>query len=82
MMGLPNCREAALRLSTEYAQAGGRRRGWTLRLHLWMCRSCRRYERYLAWMGRNLSVAVAAGAPRLTSIQRERIREALRGAMR
>jgi len=82
MMGLPSCREVTLRLSTEYALAGSRRRAWAIRLHLWMCRSCRRYESYLAWMGRNLSVAVAAAAPRLSSVQRERIREALRGAMR
>ena len=45
-----NCKETSLLLS----QARDRRLNWTerlgVRMHLWICRQCRRYERQLDWL--------------------------------
>lgn len=44
------CKETSLLMS----QARDRRLAWSellgVRLHLWICRQCRRYERQLAWL--------------------------------
>ena len=46
------CREASFLVS----QSRDRRLRWSerlaLRLHLWICDQCRRYERHVAWLGR------------------------------
>lgn len=76
MMGLPNCREVAFLLSSEYARPRGGRRSLKIRAHLLICGACRCYERYLAWMRDNLPRAAGHGA-RLSQAQHNRIREAL-----
>ena len=78
MMGLPNCRQTAFQLSREYAQSNGRERGWGVRVHLFICGACRRYEDYLAWMHRNIPKALGdVQSARLSQAQRARIRQAL-----
>lgn len=78
MMGLPCCRDVAHELSREQdTPAAGRR--WRLRLHLLMCRHCRRYARQLAWLQQALRLArTDARSGRLSAEARERIRERLR----
>jgi hypothetical protein len=79
MMGLPNCREVAARLSREQDDPGIARRGMGLRLHLLMCPHCRRYGQQLGWIRANIRYALAhAGPMSLSANARERIRERLK----
>lgn len=79
MMGLPNCREVAALLSREQDYTAPTPRSLSLRLHLLICRHCRRYERQLTWL-RRLFVRARANpvAPRLPVHARARIRKCLR----
>jgi|GEM_PF-1744847 len=54
MMGLPTCREVAAQLSREQDAAEPTPHRLSLRLHLMMCRHCRRYERQLVWLRQSL----------------------------
>lgn len=79
MMGLPSCREVAAQLSQEQDAAKPVHRRLTLRVHLMMCRHCRRYERQLAWLRRSFVRVRADNATlRLPALARERIRSRLR----
>jgi hypothetical protein len=79
MMGLPSCREVATLLSREQDDAAPTPRSLSLRLHLLMCRNCRRYERHLAWLRRSfIRVRANPVAPSLSSRARARIRKRLR----
>ena len=82
MMGLPNCREVAFQLSNEYARPQKSGRGLGMRLHLLICGACRRYQRYLAWMHRNMPrVLSEAPGANLSQAQYERIRQVLQEQM-
>lgn len=79
MMGLPNCREAALLLSEEHDRPEGQPRTFSVRLHLLMCSACRRYARQLEWLQRTLHRFESPQGPAaLPSATRERILERLR----
>lgn len=77
-----NCKDASHLISERQERPLGVRERWGLRLHLWMCISCRRFERQLALMRQALrklgqrAEADAAGTD-LPPAVRERIRKAL-----
>lgn len=77
MMGLPSCQDVARELSREQdAPTTGRRIG--LKMHLMMCRHCRRYARQLAWLQHALgSARTDSTPPRLSPEARARIRDQL-----
>lgn len=78
MMGMPSCREVAQRLSREQDELnrGGSR--LALRMHLLMCRHCRRYDKQLQWLRANLRRALTrASRSRLSPAARDRIRDRL-----
>lgn len=78
-----SCKETSLLMS----QARDRRLSWSerfgVRLHLWICRQCRRYERQLAWL--NGLAGYLERAPEetleegteLSAAARQRIRDAI-----
>ncbi|MDA3920089.1 MAG: hypothetical protein PF501_05345 [Salinisphaera sp.] len=79
MMGLPSCREVAALLSREQDDTAPTPRSLSLRLHLLMCRHCRRYERQLTWLRRSfIRVRANPVAPKLPAHTRARIRKRLR----
>lgn len=79
MMGLPTCREVAAQLSREQDTAQPTPRRLSLRLHLMMCRHCRRYERQLAWLRQSLiRVRTDNAEPKLPARAQARIRAQLR----
>lgn len=79
MMGLPTCREVALQLSKEQDDAQPMRRRLSLRVHLMMCRHCRRYDQQLAWLRRSfMRVGAGNATPKLSVRARARIRRRLR----
>ncbi len=76
------CKDASHLLSEGQERPLGLQERWGLRLHLWMCVSCRRFERQLAMIRqamRSLRGRAAAEAPDagLTPEAQERIRRAL-----
>lgn len=81
-MKMLNCKDASHLISEREERPLGFRERWGLRLHLWMCISCRRFERQLALMRQALrklgqrTEADAAGTD-LPPEARERIRKAL-----
>lgn len=78
MMGLPTCREIAAQLSREQDAAEPTPHRLSLRLHLMMCRHCRRYERQLVWLRQSLTRARADNTPpRLSASAQKRIHKRL-----
>lgn len=76
------CRQASQLVSESQERALGRRERWGLRLHLWMCVSCRRFERQIRLLRRALRRLARldeseAQGPDLTPEARERIRKTL-----
>lgn len=79
MMGLPTCREVAAQLSREQEAAEPTPHRLSLRLHLMMCRHCRRYERQLVWLRQSLIHVRADDAePKLPARAQAHIRARLR----
>ncbi|MCO5762342.1 MAG: zf-HC2 domain-containing protein [Gammaproteobacteria bacterium] len=77
------CKDASHLLSESQERQLSPRERWGLRLHLWMCVSCRRLERQLAFMHRAMRslrrrAESEANAAELPVAARERIRRALR----
>jgi predicted anti-sigma-YlaC factor YlaD len=73
------CKDASHLLSERLERKLSRRERWSLRLHLWICANCRRFERHLALLRRalrQLGEADAAGGD-LPVDARNRIRHAL-----
>lgn len=75
------CKDASRLISENQDRHLGLRERWGLRLHLWLCEGCRRFERQLAFMrqalgklGRHAEEAVGTDFP---PEARERIRAAL-----
>jgi len=81
-MNMLTCKDASRLISERQDRPLGFRERLSLRMHLWMCVSCRRFERQLALMRQALrlpprrAVDDAQGAD-LTPEARERIRKAL-----
>ncbi len=81
-MKMLTCKDASHLISERQERPLGFRERWGLRMHLWICANCRRFERQLALMRKALSElgrraeAEAQGAD-LTPEARERIRKAL-----
>ncbi|MCW8874986.1 MAG: zf-HC2 domain-containing protein [Gammaproteobacteria bacterium] len=78
------CRQASQLVSESQERALGRRERWGLRLHLWICVSCRRFERQVRLLRRVLRRLARLGesdtqGPDLSPEARERIRQALAG---
>lgn len=76
------CRQASQLVSESQERALGRRERWGLRLHLWMCVSCRRFERQIRLLRRVLRKLARLGesdaqGPDLSPEARERIRKAM-----
>lgn len=80
-MGLPSCREVAVRLSREQddRSASPDRRSVALRAHLLLCRHCRRYAHQLAWLRATLG---QIPPPVLSDATRSRIRTQMNNASR
>jgi hypothetical protein len=76
------CKEASRLMSQRQERPLGLRARWGLRLHLWVCANCRRFERQLAFLRQALRAlgprgeAATDGAD-LSPAARERIRQAL-----
>ena len=74
------CKDASHLLSERQERPLTLRERWGLRLHLWMCVSCRRFEQQLALIRqavRSLRGRAEAQDVELTPVARERIRQAL-----
>ncbi|MBI1283336.1 MAG: zf-HC2 domain-containing protein [Thiobacillus sp.] len=76
------CKDASHLVSHSQDRTLGFRERWELRIHLWMCVNCRRFERQIGLMRRLLRQsarqAEAEAADRqLPAEARERIRQAL-----
>ena len=77
------CKEASHLLSEGQERPLGLRERIGLRLHLWMCISCRRFERQLGLLRRAMRVLrrrveAESATAELPEAARERIRRALR----
>lgn len=79
MKGIPNCRDVAIELSLEQDVPGHAPRRRSLKLHLLMCRHCRRYARQLAWLRQALTLARSSEAAdaELPAAARARIHDRL-----
>lgn len=74
------CKDASHLISERLERPLGAREHWGLRLHLWLCANCRRFERQMALLRqalRQLGQRAEAEAADLTPEARERIRLAL-----
>lgn len=76
------CKDASHLLSEGQERPLGLHERWALRLHLWMCVSCRRFEQQLALMRSAMRLLrwraqTEAEAAELPEDARERIRRAL-----
>ena len=75
------CKDASRLVSEGLERPLGFRERWSLRLHLWLCDNCRRFERQLRLLRRALRKlargAETAQGQALPSAARERIRKAL-----
>lgn len=76
------CKDASHLISESQERALGFRERWGLRLHLWMCDNCRRFEQQVALMRRALHrlgrrVEAEATDVDLPPEARDRIRKAM-----
>ena len=76
------CKDASRLVSEGLERPLGFRERWALRLHLWLCDNCRRFERQLRLLRRALrklarGAETATQGPELPSEARERIRKAI-----
>jgi hypothetical protein len=84
-MRMLTCKEASHLISEHQERPLGVRERLGLRLHLWMCAGCRRFERQMVLLRRALrllgrrAVEDVAG-PELPAAARERIRQVLSDA--
>ncbi len=60
-----NCRDVARSLASEEQTDAGRRHSLAIRLHLLMCRHCRRYASQLDLLGRATKKAMQPGPEEL-----------------
>lgn len=76
------CKDASHLLSERQERPLGFRERWSLRMHLWLCLNCRRFERQMTLMRQALRLLgkraeVEADSTDLPPEARERIRKAL-----
>ena len=76
------CKDASRLVSEGLERRLGLRERWALRLHLWICDNCRRFERQIRLLRRALrrlasGVETETQIPELPSAARERIRKAI-----
>jgi hypothetical protein len=76
------CKDASHLISERQERPLGVRERWSLRMHLWLCVNCRRFERQLALMRQALRLLgkraeADAASSDLPPGARERIRKAL-----
>lgn len=75
------CRDAASLLSERLDHGVGLRREWMLRLHLLICKACRRYQMQIHWLHGHLQSNAHIEHPiPLDSAVRARIVDCLRAA--
>lgn len=77
MMGMPSCREVSGAVASGALDEAPIRRRLAVRLHLVMCRHCRRYARQLRAIGRATRELVSSPDGEADSV--ERLRRALLG---
>lgn len=72
MMGMPSCREVTLKIAAgSLAEASARQR-LGIRLHVMMCRHCRRYARQMRAIGLAARELLARNGHERESLQRLR----------
>jgi len=81
-MKMLTCKDASHLISKNQERPLGFRERWGLRMHLWMCVSCRRFERQVALMRQALRMLgkraeTAGDSSEFPPEARERIRKAL-----
>lgn len=81
-MKMMTCKEASHLISAGRECPLSRRERWGLRLHLWLCDNCRRFERQVRFLGLAMRMLARrtetdASGPELPPEARERIRQAL-----
>lgn len=77
MMGMPRCREVSGAVASGALDEAPIRRRLAVRLHLVMCRHCRRYARQLRAIGRATRELLSSSEAEDDSV--ERLRRALLG---
>ena len=76
------CKDASHLISESQERPLGFRERWSLRMHLWLCRNCRRFERQMALLRQALRLLgkraeIDEDGTDLPQEARERIRKAL-----
>jgi predicted anti-sigma-YlaC factor YlaD len=79
MMGMPSCREVARAVASGELEEAAPLRRVAVRLHLLMCRHCRRYSRQIRALGLAAREALARPSGERESL--ERLRRALLGRL-
>ena len=82
-MKMLTCKEASRLLSEGQERPLSVSERWSLRLHLWMCDNCRRFDRQMDFLRSALqlqakNVEADSQGPDLSSAAREKILEAIR----
>jgi len=75
MMGMPTCREVSRAVASGELERAGFWEGLGLRLHLLMCRHCRRYARQLRAIGQAARDLVAQAPAEQATV--DRLRDAI-----
>lgn len=81
-MQMLTCKDASRLVSEGLERPLGWRERWALRLHLWLCDNCRRFERQIRFVRRALRqlsrrAETDTHGPALSPDARERIRKAV-----
>ena len=81
-MNMLTCKDASHLISERQERPLGWRERWGLRMHLWICANCRRFERHMALIQQALRklgerARDEAASTELPAAARERIRKAL-----
>lgn len=71
---MPNCREVARSIAADDLATAGWRKRWSIRLHLMMCRHCRRYSSQIEAIGAATRRIFGNQAPEPDSRERLRLR--------
>jgi hypothetical protein len=81
-MNVLTCKDASHLISTNLERPLGFRERWGLRMHLWICANCRRFERQMTLLREALRMLgkraeIADDSTEMPPEARERIRKAL-----
>lgn len=72
MMGMPSCREISRAVASDALEGAPMRRRLGVRMHLLMCRHCRRYARQIRALGRAAREVLAQPSEEAASLERLR----------